>query len=65
MASDMKKKALSDDDVKFFKSILEKYEPYDLNDPILEIYDNPEIDENRFNATLAKKALLDNGISIK
>lgn len=64
MASDTKKKVLSEDDIMFFKTVLEKYEPYDPNDPILNIFDNPDIDENRFNATLAKKALIENGIDI-
>lgn len=64
MASDTKKKALSDEKIQLFKEILAKYEPYDLDDPRLDIYDNPDIDENRFDATLAKKALLENEIKI-
>lgn len=60
----MNSHTINSDDIAYFKSILEKYEPYDINDPILDSFDNPDIDENRYNATLAKKALVDNGISI-
>ena len=62
MVSLTAKKELTQDDIAFFKSIIEQYEPYDLDDPRLEFFDDNGLDENRYNATLAKKVLMKAGL---
>ena len=62
MESSTVKKQLSQDDIEYFMSILAQYEPYDLDDQRLDVFDDDSLDENRYNATVAKKVLLQAGI---
>ena len=62
MESNITEGIINEDDVSFLKSLLKKYEPYDLNDPRLDIYDDTTLDNNRYDATMAKIALLKCGL---
>ena len=57
---------ITEEQIKFFKSILEKYEPYPLDEPKLNYIDEYEIllDRKRVMATEAKRILLENGIGV-
>lgn len=62
MESNIMKTKLNEDDISFLKSLLKKYEPYDLDDPRLEILDDKSLDDNRYDATIAKKVLIKYGL---
>ncbi len=62
MESNTIKTKPNEDDISFLRSLLEKYEPYDLDDPRLEILDDKSLDDNRYDATIAKKVLLKYGL---